>query len=92
MQEDVQVPLANRLPAPAFRFVESVPAGKVPVDTHAEVQFAYCELQVIIQVSTPEVCASLIFSLADALSANPSIANTVSRVGSARMIALRITW
>jgi len=61
VQEDVHDPVAKRLPAPAFRFVVSVPGGRVPVATHDELQFANAELQVIMQVVTAEVCASLIF-------------------------------
>ena len=61
VQEDVHDPVAKRLPAAAFRFVVRVPCGRVPVETHDELQFANAELQVIIQVVTAEVCASLIF-------------------------------
>jgi hypothetical protein len=46
--------------------VTAVPFGCVPVERQDDWQFAYVELQVIVQVVTPEVCASRIFSVANA--------------------------
>jgi hypothetical protein len=73
--------LAPRIPP------DGLDCACVPVAKHEDWQFAYWELQVIMQVVVTELCASLIFSCAAALAANPAIANAANRVVQPRMIA-----
>jgi hypothetical protein len=58
----------------------------VPVARHEDWQFAYVALQVIMQVVVTELCASLNFSSADALAANPTIDNAAKN----RMVGPRM--
>jgi hypothetical protein len=54
-------------------WVTAVPFGCEPVVRHDDWQFAYVELQVIMQVVTAEVCANLIFPAADAPPPSPTM-------------------
>jgi hypothetical protein len=59
----------------------------VPGTTQAVWQVAACELQVIMQFVTVEVCAKRIFPPADASAAEPAIATMANKTAKHRMLA-----
>ena len=73
--------------AVALLVVVAALVGAVPGTTQAVWQVAACELQVIMQFVTVEVCAKRIFSPADVSVANPATATMANRTAKHRMPA-----
>jgi hypothetical protein len=71
----------------ALLVVVAALVGAVPGTTQAVWQVAACELQVIMQFVTVEVCAKRIFPAAAAPLAKPATATTASRTATHRMTA-----
>lgn len=66
----------------ALLVVVAAPVGAVPGTRQLDWHAAACELHVIMQVVTAEVCASRIFPVADATLANPTLAELIDKTAS----------